>query len=84
MPYEPFRKNYRRTQQPPLPGSEREYIDQELRKIQEAFSEVVSQTTAIQTIYPDPPSGGGGGVSRLLSMANSLLVPMLRPFMVTL
>jgi hypothetical protein len=61
MPYEPFRKNYRRTQQPPLPGSEREYIDQELRKIQEAFSEVVSQTTAIQTIYPDPPSGGGGG-----------------------
>jgi hypothetical protein len=61
MPYEPFRKNYRRAQQPPLPGSEREYIDQELRKIQDAFQEVVSQTTAIQTIYPDPPSGGGGG-----------------------
>jgi hypothetical protein len=54
MPYEPFRKNYVRTQQPPLPGSEREYIDQELRKLQEALREIVEQIKALQALVPNP------------------------------
>lgn len=54
MPYEPFKKTYVKTPQPPLPGSEREYIDQELRKLQEALREIMEQIKVLQSLVPNP------------------------------
>ena len=54
MPYNPFRNTYDKAQQPPNKEVSREYLDQELRKLEKAIKELTDQVKVLQSLVPNP------------------------------